>query len=547
MVESGFANLKALVVDDFDNFRLSLMRMLQEIGFAHVDSAINGRDALRKCQAVQYDLVLCDYNLGAGKSGQQVLEEVRLKGLLSESSLFVMVSAESGKPIVMAAYDFEPDAYLTKPITTKTLSQRLERLIHQRLQMAPIYRALEDGDIPRAIEACRVYLSGRGRSRSQCQKLLGRLLLENQQYAEAEAVYREVLEGRDLDWAQVGMAIARRGQDDWVGAMQWAEQALKNSPLCMKAYDLQVDLQHDRRDHFAEQDILQRAVEKSPLSIRRQQRLGQLALYNRDIDVAVNALRRAVRLGEESCYDDADTHLNFVRASAARAREDKEFAYGREVLKVLSEFEHRFGGESLNKVAVQSVGALFKAATGDATGAHSSLFNARRLSEELALTPPVLIQVDWLDCYDNLNEREAYQQLLDEMQARYGADQEALEAIDRLLDNPLSEKNRRWLAEVNREGIGHYENRQYNKAIACFTRLMRKFPRHISIRLNLLQAYIGKLKSGPDPELLEETQRLNQSLERDIPADNESFERYCQLRDALRALISETGDQNGAN
>ncbi len=546
MVESGFANLKALVVDDFDNFRISLIRMLQEIGFAHVDSAINGRDALRKCHAVQYNLVLCDYNLGGGKSGQQVLEEVRLKGLLRVGSLFVMVSAESGKPIVMAAYDYEPDAYLTKPITTKTLAQRLERLIRLRLEMLPIYRALEANETPRAIEACRVYLSGRGRARNQCQKLLGRLLLDSQQFAEAEAVYREVLSGRDLDWAQVGMAISRRGQDDWIGAMQWAEQALKNSPLCMKAYDLQVELQRDRMDHFAEQDILQRAVAKSPLSIRRQQQLGEVALHNRDIEVAVQALRRAVRLGEESCYDEADTHLNFVRASAASARDGGEFSYGREVLKVLSEFEQRFGSEHLNTVAVQSVGALFKSATGDAPGAQSSLSRARQLSEELALEPPILIQVDWLDCYDNLNEREAFLQLLGEVQERYSTDQYALETIDRLLDNPLSEKNRRWLAELNREGISHYENRQYNKAIACFIRLMRKFPRHISIRLNLMQAYVGKLKTQSDSALMEEARKLNHSLQRDITPDNESFERYCQLRDALRALENEMESDNDA-
>src|SRR5690554_5607955 len=546
MAESRFANLKALVIDDFDNFRISLIRMLQEIGFGHVDSAINGRDALRKCRALQYDLVLCDYILGAGKSGQQVLEDIRLSGLLHAGSLFVMVSAESGKPIVMAAYDFEPDAYLTKPITTKTLGQRLGTLIRQRLEMLPIYRALEAGEIPQAIEACRVYLSGQGRARNQCQKLLGRLLLESQQYEEAEAVYRSVLEGRDLDWAQVGMAIARRGQEDWLGAMQWAEQALKSSPLCMKAYDLQVDLHRDRKDYFAEQDALERAVEKSPMSIRRQQQLGDVAFYNRDMDVAVEALRRAVRLGEESSYDNIDTHLNFVRASAAMMRESSEFPYARDVLKVLNDFEQRFGDAVMNKVAVQSAGALFKSAAGDAPGAHSSIESARQITQEQSLLPSVLIQVDWLDCYDNLDERDAYQQLLEQMQKHYQSDQQALEVMDRLLANPLSETNKRWLTELNREGIHHYENRQYDKAIACFIRLRRKFPRHIGIKLNLIQAYIGKLKRQDDAKLLEKVQALHLSLRRDVPPESESFERYCQLRDALRVLVDERENDNRA-
>lgn len=539
-----FNDIKALVIDDFDNFRISLIRMLQEVGLAQVDSAINGKDALRKCRATRYDLVLCDYNLGGGKTGQQVLEEVRLKGLLNESSLYVMVSAESSKPIVMAAFDFEPDAYLTKPITTKTLAQRLERLIRQRQQMAPIYRALDERDIPKAIAACRVFLSGNGRYRHHCQKLLGRLLLENGSYAEAEVVYREVLDGRDLDWAQVGMAVARRGQEDWVGAEQWAEQALKHSPLCMKAYDLQVQLQGDREDSHRQQQILQQAVEKSPLSIRRQQLLGNVAYSNRDLIVAVNAFRRAVRLGEHSCYDDPDIHLNFIRAAAASAGGNSEDSHMREVLKVLNDFESRFGADPLNKVAVQSAGAVFKSATGDAAGAQKSLFAARNMSDEYELKPPLVIEVDWLDCYDNLNEHEEHHKLLTQLQKRYRQDQTALEALDRMLDMPVSEKNRRWLAQANRQGIREYEAKRYDKAIEYFLQLTRKFPKHISIRLNLLQAYIGKLREKRDQEFIDKAKNLDEEVARDIHVDDESYERYRQLQVALQEVMKNNEEKS---
>lgn len=536
----GFNDIKALVIDDFDNFRISLIRMLQEAGLEHVDSATNGKDALRKCRVTRYDLILCDYNLGGGKTGQQVLEEVRVNGLLNESSLYVMISAESSKPIVMAAFDFEPDAYLTKPITTKTLAQRLERLIRQRQQMAPIYRALDERDIAKAIEACKVFLSGNGRYRHHCQKLLGRLLLENGNYAEAEAVYREVLDGRDLDWAQVGMAIARRGQDDWVGAEQWAEQALKHSPLCMKAYDLQVQLQEDREDSHRQQQILQQAVEKSPRSIRRQQQLGNVAFANRDVMVAVNAFRRAVRLGEHSCYDDPDIHLNFIRAAAASAGGDSDYSYMRDVLKVMSDFEGRFGADPLNKVAVQSAGAVFKSATGDTAGAQKSLFTARSMTEECELKPPLVIEVDWLDCYDNLDEHDEYHKLLTQMQERYRKDQSALEVLDRMLDMPVSEKNRRWLAQANRQGIKEYEAKKYDKAIECFLQLTRKFPKHISVRLNLLQAYIGKLRERIDQDFIDKAHQLDEEIAQDIHADDDSYERYRQLKMTLLEVIKDS-------
>jgi hypothetical protein len=40
------------------------------------------------------DVVLCDYNLGDGKNGQQVLEETRVRNLMLPSSVWLMVSAE---------------------------------------------------------------------------------------------------------------------------------------------------------------------------------------------------------------------------------------------------------------------------------------------------------------------------------------------------------------------------------------------------------------------------------------------------------------------
>lgn len=220
MSPGGFERKRILVVDDFDNFRTTVMRMLQEFGAQTVDTAVNGKDAIARCRTAHYDLVLCDYNLGPGKSGQQVLEQLRHDKLLKNSALFVLISAESSKSIVMAAYDYEPDGYLTKPITAKTLQQRLERLFRQSHEMREIYKAMDDEDISGAISRCRELIGRKSRVRPLAQKLLGRLLLQSEQYDAAEQLYRQVLQGRELDWAQVGLAVAKKGQDDWVGARQ---------------------------------------------------------------------------------------------------------------------------------------------------------------------------------------------------------------------------------------------------------------------------------------------------------------------------------------
>lgn len=65
-----------LVVDDFSEFRSSIRGILRLLGVQHIDTAANGQDVLELCRRNSYDIILHDYNLGEGVSGQQVLERL---------------------------------------------------------------------------------------------------------------------------------------------------------------------------------------------------------------------------------------------------------------------------------------------------------------------------------------------------------------------------------------------------------------------------------------------------------------------------------------
>ena len=109
MSDLRYENIQALIVDDFDNFRVMLFNMLQELGVPRIDVAASDKEALRLCAINTYDIILCDQNLGHGKTGQQSLEVLRYTPNPNSDSMFVLVSAESNKSIIMAAFDYEPD------------------------------------------------------------------------------------------------------------------------------------------------------------------------------------------------------------------------------------------------------------------------------------------------------------------------------------------------------------------------------------------------------------------------------------------------------
>src|SRR5690606_688441 len=159
-----------------------------------------------------------------------------------------------------------------------------------------------------------------------CQKLLAQLYLDDNNVAAAENIYRNALDIREVEWAQLGMVKTKLAQRDLLGAQQWLEAILQSNPMCMKAYDLQAELYQLQNDHDNLQNILQKATDISPLSILRQQYLGEVSQQNNDLLTAANALRRAVKLGENSSFDKASIHSQFAQATIDLFSIDKELA-----------------------------------------------------------------------------------------------------------------------------------------------------------------------------------------------------------------------------
>ncbi len=537
MAEAEYHKLHALIVDDFDSFRVTVSNMLRDIGIQHIDSAVNGADALRHCKSKSYDLILCDHNLGKGKTGQQVLEDLRENGHLNRYALFVLISAESSKSIIMAAYDYEPDAYLTKPITTKALQQRLGRLFARRVRMLPIMQAMDDEHWDVAEALCLREIKDNGRYANPCQKFLGQLYILTGQYEKDEAVYRDVLEVRQLDRAQVGMARVKKLQGDLVSAQQWLEEVMSTNPLCMKAYDLQADIYREQHLHKRLQDVLQQAVEISPLSILRQQQLGDIAMMNNDADTAANAYRRTVRLGENSCYDRLENHTGFARATLALFREDKILAKPllRDALKTMAELEQRFTKSAEEKIETLLIESQLLASSGETKKAEELLQNARNLNPTTQVLP-IDAEVELVRAYTAVGQKNMAEDLTRTLLERYKSSERDLEKLDALLEEPASEKNRSLVASINKKGIACYESQDYGAAIQCFDDALQTFPNHIGIRLNLVQALVDKLKLDVDTASMDLAIDTLAQVNDKIAPTHDQYRRFRQLQDMLRDL-----------
>ena len=235
-----FGKLNYLVIDDFENFRLSIRQMLRSCGADSIELVSNASQAIQHCTYNHVDVVLCDFNLGEGKNGQHILEDLRYKKLLKRSSLFLMVTAETSKEMVMGAREYQPDAYLTKPINRAVLEKRLSALISQRNTLMPINREIDRENYPEAIVLCLQTLPKQPRYKTWLMKTLGELDFMVGDLAHAQKVYDDILNQRELSWARLGRCKVLLANRNFDQAVDGLKALIEKHPDYMEAYDLLV-------------------------------------------------------------------------------------------------------------------------------------------------------------------------------------------------------------------------------------------------------------------------------------------------------------------
>ena len=117
MAYIDYLHKRILIIDDLAEARSIVRSFMRDFGCQQIDVVGNSNDCMDLLQRHNYDLVLCDYNMGKGKDGQQILEEVRHANLLKHTAAFIMITSENTTEMVMGALEYSPDGYLTKPFT----------------------------------------------------------------------------------------------------------------------------------------------------------------------------------------------------------------------------------------------------------------------------------------------------------------------------------------------------------------------------------------------------------------------------------------------
>src|SRR5437773_1690504 len=92
--KNPYSNRLFLVIDNVPEMQRALSMTLTSFGAEKVEYAIRATDALGKLSKYDFDVVLCDYDLGNGYDGLYLFEEAKERNLIKQSCVFFIVTGE---------------------------------------------------------------------------------------------------------------------------------------------------------------------------------------------------------------------------------------------------------------------------------------------------------------------------------------------------------------------------------------------------------------------------------------------------------------------
>lgn len=543
MLFKSYQRKHFLIIDDFDNFIISLKQMLRRLGAEDIDSARNGDEAIQMCIKKHYDVVFCDYNMGdSHKNGQQVLEELRYRRLLKNMDLFIMVSAEAGKDMVFGALEYQPDGYITKPITQSLLQNRLDKMIEQKVSTMDIERAMDEEDFAKAITLTNTQLKIDPKNRAWLIRTLGRLYHLNGDYAHAKKVFQDVLKNRPVEWARMGLAKALFMEGNVQEASALFDDIVKENAQNLEAYDWLAKCQKQAGQTRQAQETLKAAVAVSPRAILRQLELAGLSKQLNDLDAAAKAFKASVKLGDKSCYETPEMHLDYSKTLTDLAEANQGMSgvrYAQDAVNALENVRRKYHNDNRVQLLSHLVEVRAQGQQNNSEASAKALKQAQKLFVAAEMDEKDAdIVTEMAHTLFSLGQSNEAESLLHSYAARFPQNTRVQAQVEELLEEPVSLAQRMKAREFNRQGIQLYEQGKLEEALAVFNQALAITPKHSGLNLNFLQALL-KLASQSGG-LGSHRQSATDALDRmaKMNENHRQYKRYQHLLGRFQALKS---------
>jgi len=529
---------RILVIDDFPNVRKSIKGMLTTIGIKQVQEAGSASQAVTAIRDNHFDVVICDYNLGPGRDGQQLLEEVRFNGTLSFRTVYVMITAETSRDMVMGAIEFQPDDYLAKPFAFETLKQRIVRWFLRQKTMDKLFRALDNKNHEKIIEQALIIIEKEPRFKAFAQKKAIESYIVLKKCAEPIKMIDQINANRDQSWTKIYLAQIALLQKKLDKSIEILVAAIVKDPNLVGAYDLLSECYLEKHDDKRAQDTLKKGIQRSPRNISRQKHLGEVSLKLDDVAVASKAFKEVVSLSDQTMHDSPENNENLVRTLKSQfdLMEDddpdkrKVFA---EVQKQVKNFSSKYKGQDAVRLFCKVFQYKLNQSSPDKGKKNvmdeflqKALLNAGEISVDLGEEIAQLLFED--ERFKDVDE------LIQTLKESHKGESKVLDKLDAIQAEPVSKEERAKAQKLNVQACKFYEDKSFERASETFNQALKISPRHPGMILNYIQSRMQLVNNEDHPikvvnNCMEYADRLDY-----LEKDHYQYQRYTNIVNKLK-------------
>ncbi len=543
----NFANKQVLIIEDQRPFLLLLRGLLNAMGASKVVTKATAEQSISECKKNKFDIILCDLHLGVNKkNGFELIEELRARKLIKPTCIFIIISADSARPVVLGSLERSPDDYLIKPFSHAQLKTRIVRAWQRRQFLTPVFKAVAEDNFLNAKTACLTLLQTPSHYTGSCEKLLVEICWELKDYQPALDLLKKYGEGRPIMWAQIALANTHLLLKQPQQAIKIINEVLTKHRFSADAHDILAQANDMLQEGSLALNAIKTSIKLSPYSLSRHFIACSIAQNNNDYILAAESSKAIWDLSKRTVHQNTMHWCGYIRSllNVAEHTEEKNIK-NRYQQEALLELQRAKFDEHLQRIASDFdfeiyndiIQARLNAIDGKMLDAKKSIARSQAAIElNFGEIPAVFLPDSLKVMYDIGEFEEAHELNQVAEKIPHALDPNSLYLIKK--EEMSAKEKLTHYQQFNKQGIELYQQGQFEKARDAFGLAQQFAPVNTGVALNLLQCLLRILDKGkkPEPTLVTECRRIHKLID-DMPLKRQHQEKYDALHSELMTYI----------
>jgi len=302
-----------LIVDHMLEDLQALRTIIGVLGYKRVQVASSVNMALSLFREEDYDLCFVCYDLGQNeKNGLQLLQELQQEGLRRYQQCFALIVDQEKSELLFGSPENAPDTYVSKPFDPHRIRQRLDKVMRVKASIKPVEALLDRGHWDEALQTSLKLAQLYPGLRVFLERSRGLLLLQMRRYREAFELFEALLQQKDESWVRVAMAIAAYGCGNFKEARVQLDHVINRQLVCVEAFVWRSRLHRIEGEWNQALSLMRRAVMLQPTVSLLQSDLGELASFNEEWALAIEAFKASLKYARYSAFQTPDAYFALV-------------------------------------------------------------------------------------------------------------------------------------------------------------------------------------------------------------------------------------------